>query len=151
MLAACLGLSGLATCLGASTVMLGSGVAAVAVCDMAVSLGPHNNAIDRIATAEGATNLDDNLMTCPSKIRDGHAVPTGARYHAFRIGSPKVAKISDDDSPSTWKQTSAVPSRFGRDAVDAARETGAFEWDLMAIGIARPAFLKNRSILSGGD
>ena len=70
--ATCFGLCGLATCLGASTVMLGSGVAeAVAVRDIAVPLGPHNNAVDRIATAEGATKLDDNLMTCPPKSGTG--------------------------------------------------------------------------------
>ena len=70
--AAGFGLSGLATCLGASTVMLGSAVAElVAVCDMAVPLGPHNNAVDRIATAEGATRL---LMTCLPNP-DGNAAP----------------------------------------------------------------------------
>jgi hypothetical protein len=45
--------------------MLGSEgtVAAVVVCDIAVPLRPHNNAVDRIATAEGATRLDDILIT----------------------------------------------------------------------------------------
>jgi hypothetical protein len=62
-LAACCGLYGLATCFGATTVMLGSGVAdPVAVCDTAVSLRPHSNAVDRITTAEGAIRLDDILM-----------------------------------------------------------------------------------------
>ena len=62
------GACGLATCFGASTVTLGSWVAEpVAVCDIAVPLGPHNNAVDRIATAEGAAKLDDNLMTSPPK------------------------------------------------------------------------------------
>ena len=43
--------------------MLGSGVEEpVTVCDIAVPLWPHNNAVDRIATAEGATRLDDILM-----------------------------------------------------------------------------------------
>jgi hypothetical protein len=66
--ATCFDLCGLATCFGASTVMPGSGAAEpVAVCDIAVPLGPHNNAVDRIATAEGATKLDDSLMTCPPK------------------------------------------------------------------------------------
>src|SRR6187402_1474868 len=46
--------------------MLGSAVAEP-VCDIAVSLGPHNN-VDRIATADGATKPDDNFMTCPSKF-----------------------------------------------------------------------------------
>ena len=49
--------------LGASTVMLGSGVAEpVAVCDIAVPLGPHSNEIDKIAIAEGANRPDDILM-----------------------------------------------------------------------------------------
>jgi hypothetical protein len=33
------------------------------VCDIAVPLRAHNNAVDRIATAEGATGLDDILTT----------------------------------------------------------------------------------------
>jgi hypothetical protein len=44
--------------------MLGSWVAEpAAVCDIAVPLRLHNNAIDRIATAEDATRLDDILIT----------------------------------------------------------------------------------------
>jgi hypothetical protein len=108
VVATCFGLCGLATCFGAWTVMLGSEVAKpVAVCDIAVPLGPHNNAVDRMATAEGATKLDDNLMTCPSQIRDGNAVPRVARYHTFRIGPPRIEKLSADDSPSTWPQENA--------------------------------------------
>jgi hypothetical protein len=42
----------------------------VAVCDAA---GPLSNAVDKIAMAEGAPNLDDKRMRCPP-IRDGHAV-----------------------------------------------------------------------------
>src|SRR6476660_6655037 len=67
------GRCGLATCLGGATVTLGSWVLEpVAVCDIAVPLGPHNNAVDRIATAERATTLDDNLMTMsfPNPGRD---------------------------------------------------------------------------------
>jgi hypothetical protein len=56
------GLCGLATCFGASTVMLGRVPEPVAVCDTAVPLRPHNNAVDRIATAESATRLDDILI-----------------------------------------------------------------------------------------
>ena len=57
------GFSGLATRgFGAWIVMLGSEVPPEGVCDIAVPLRPHNNAIDRIATAEGATRLDDILM-----------------------------------------------------------------------------------------
>jgi hypothetical protein len=33
------------------------------VCEAAVPLRPHNNEVDRIATAEGATRLDDILTT----------------------------------------------------------------------------------------
>jgi hypothetical protein len=63
--AACFGRFGLATCFGASTVMLGSGLLESAgVCDAA---GPHSKTVDKTATAEGATKLDDNLMTCPPK------------------------------------------------------------------------------------
>jgi hypothetical protein len=77
--ASCFGLSGLAACFGASTVMLGSGaVEPDAVCDTAVPLGPHSNAVDKIATAEGAAKLDGNLMTCPP-IREGNAVPISER------------------------------------------------------------------------
>jgi hypothetical protein len=56
-----LGLCGLATCFGAWTVMLGS-VEPVAVCDTAVPLRPHSNAVDKMATAEGATKTDDHLI-----------------------------------------------------------------------------------------
>jgi hypothetical protein len=56
-------LSGLATRgFGAWIVMLGSEVPPEGVCDIAVPLWPHNKAVDRIATAEGATKLDDILM-----------------------------------------------------------------------------------------
>jgi len=54
---------GLATCFGATTVMLGSGAATpVSGCDIAGALRLHSNAVDRIAIAEGATKLDDDLM-----------------------------------------------------------------------------------------
>jgi hypothetical protein len=33
-----------------------------AVCETAVPVRPHNNKVDRIATAEGATRLDDVLI-----------------------------------------------------------------------------------------
>jgi hypothetical protein len=65
------GFSGLATrCFGAWMVMLGSELPAEGVCDIAVPPRPHNNAIDRIATAAGATRLDDILMRRSSK--SGH-------------------------------------------------------------------------------
>jgi hypothetical protein len=92
------GLCGLAACFGATTVILGSSVPEpVGVCDIAVPLGPHSNAVDKIATAEGATRLGDNLMTISPQIQDGPSVPRRARYHTFRIGPPRVEKISADD------------------------------------------------------
>jgi hypothetical protein len=54
---------GLALCSGGVTVMLGSGVAEpVAVCDTAVLLSPHSNAVDKMAIAERAKRLDEDLM-----------------------------------------------------------------------------------------
>jgi hypothetical protein len=63
------GARGLAACFGASTVMLGSGAAGVAVCDAA---GPNSKTADMTATAEGTTKLDDNLMTMSSRGRTCH-------------------------------------------------------------------------------
>jgi hypothetical protein len=59
--AACVGLCGFAACFGAWTVMLGSWLAGpVAVCATAV---PLSNTVVRTARAEGATRLDDSLIT----------------------------------------------------------------------------------------
>ncbi|WP_246583407.1 hypothetical protein [Bradyrhizobium iriomotense] len=67
---------GLAACLGASTVTEGTWVGElVAGCDTA---GLHSKTVDKKAKAEGATNPDDNLMTCPFK--DGNSVPMFARH-----------------------------------------------------------------------
>jgi len=52
---------GLALCSGAVTVTLGRGELGT-VCETAVPVRPHNNQVDRIATAEGATRLDDVLI-----------------------------------------------------------------------------------------
>jgi hypothetical protein len=52
----------LATCFGAATVTLGSELEEPAACDRAVPLRAQSNTVDRIATAEGATKPDDNLM-----------------------------------------------------------------------------------------
>ena len=61
MFATCFVICGLATCFGASTVTVGSEVAEpVAVCGAA---GLHSKTVDKKATAEGATKLDDNLKT----------------------------------------------------------------------------------------
>jgi hypothetical protein len=97
--------------------MPGSGAAEpVAVCEIAVPLGPHSNAADKIATAEGAAKLDDNLMTC-APVRDGNAVPVSARYHNFRIGPARVEKISADrvkqcPSSGTKRKTSTRDRYF---------------------------------------
>ena len=84
--------------------MLGSGVAApVAVCDIAVPLRLHSNAVDRIAIAEGATKLDEDLMIISDQIQDGHSV-TMRTYSTskFRIWPLGIETISGDDPPSTW-------------------------------------------------
>jgi hypothetical protein len=60
--ATCCGVCGLATCFGASTVMLGS-VELGVVCDIAVPVRPNSNMADMRATVEGETMLDDILMT----------------------------------------------------------------------------------------
>jgi hypothetical protein len=72
--------------------MLGSGAAApVAVSDIAVPLWLHSNAVDRIAIAEGATKLDNDLMTISDQIQDGHSVPVRNKIpHVFQL-----ATISD--------------------------------------------------------
>jgi hypothetical protein len=41
----------------------------VAVCDTAVPPRPHTNAVDKMAIAEGATMLDEDLMTVSSQIQ----------------------------------------------------------------------------------
>ena len=73
------GLCGLATCFGATTVTVGSVADEPPVCDMAVPPGAHSNTVDRIATAEGATRLDDTLMTHSPK--SGHKCRPGADTH----------------------------------------------------------------------
>ena len=81
---------GLALCSGAVTVTLGRGELGV-VCEAAVQLRPHNNAVDRIATAEGATRLDDILIT-RSPIPDINAVPVRTPHH-----------VSNQPFPSGWQ------------------------------------------------
>ena len=58
--------TGLAAGFGATTVMLGSWLV-VAVCEAAV---PFSNTVDRTARAEGATRLDDILITGSPKSGD---------------------------------------------------------------------------------
>jgi len=70
--ARCIGLYGLATGFGASTVMLGSEeLEAVAVCDIAVPVRPHSSsAIDEIATAGLEMKRDENLIAMFSQCVD---------------------------------------------------------------------------------
>ncbi|GAB9177297.1 hypothetical protein BDS110ZK4_47250 [Bradyrhizobium diazoefficiens] len=61
MFAARCGAGGFVNCFGASTVTGGSVAAEpVGICDAA---GPHTRTVDKTATVEGTTRLDDNLMT----------------------------------------------------------------------------------------
>jgi len=57
-------------------VTLGSVVEEPPVCDTAVPPRAHSNAVDRIATAEGAIRLDGILTTCSPK--SGHNSRPGA-------------------------------------------------------------------------
>ena len=108
---------GLALCSGAVTVTLGS-VELGAVCEAAVPLRPHNNEVDRIATAEGATRVDDILITrtpksgnqrrpgadTVSRIRP--AVPFGRRHAAVQ-----------SHTSSTLATTGSVEPSYGRSRV----------------------------------
>jgi hypothetical protein len=68
-LTVCLDRCGLATGLGASTVMPGSGAAVpVAFCAATASPAANSNAVDKIAKADGAIKIDDNLMTLPRNL-----------------------------------------------------------------------------------
>ena len=98
------GLFGLATCFGASTVMPGSWLAGpVEVCDIAIPLRPQSKAVDRIATAEGATKLDNDLMTCPPK--SGTEMPAPMRTHTTEIPNRVTAVCGT-------KRTSARSIRY---------------------------------------
>ena len=68
--------------------MPGSGAATpVSICDIAVLLRLHSNAVDRIAMAEGATKLDDDLIVISDQIQDRHSVPMRTKVpHAYLIG-----------------------------------------------------------------
>lgn len=89
---------GVAAGFGASTVTEGSVAVELApVCDVA---GPHSKTVDKKAKAEGATNFDDSLMTCPFK--EGLSVPMRTRdrppdaNRTFQTWLPRVEKISAD-------------------------------------------------------
>jgi hypothetical protein len=96
LLATGLDLRGLATCFGASTVILGSWEAeSVAVCDTA---GPHSKTVDKIVTAEGATKLDDNLMTIssPGRTCRPNACTLQLLAEIFEIGYWELQGFADD-------------------------------------------------------
>jgi hypothetical protein len=62
--------------------MLGIGAATpVSGCDIAVPLRLHSNAVDRIAIAEGATNLDDEFMIISDQIRTDLPSRCVTSYH----------------------------------------------------------------------
>jgi hypothetical protein len=72
---------GLAFCAGAVTVTLGS-VELGVVCEAAVPLRPHNNEIDKMATAAGATRLDDILITrSPKSGKNAVPVRKEEKHH----------------------------------------------------------------------
>jgi len=80
-----------AACFGASTVTLGSEEAGpVAVCDVA---GLHSAILDTIATTEGATKLDDNLMTMFSP--GGHAASICMHDVCTSLNIAEIAKFGD--------------------------------------------------------
>src|SRR4051795_1247119 len=88
--ARCCGLCDLATGFGAWTVMLGRAVASErgSVRDIAV---PLSNTVDRTARAEGATRLDDILITrCGRKLRmqnvRPHAIHSQSEAHDLLVG-----------------------------------------------------------------
>jgi hypothetical protein len=78
--------TGFAACIGAWTVMLGSWSAGrVEVCEAAV---PLSNTVDRTATAEGATRLDDTLITRSPKYRPRFGLRYLFRFSAVTRNFP---------------------------------------------------------------
>jgi hypothetical protein len=78
-------------------VTLGSEVEDPAVCDTAAPPRAQSNAVDRMATAEGATKPDDNRPTISFRIRDGFCRPnvhdTMQTSPNFRIGPLMLTNI----------------------------------------------------------
>jgi hypothetical protein len=75
----------------------------VAVCDTAVPLRPHTNAVDKMAIAAGATMLDENLITVCSQIQDGKCHPsTCTILHIFNSRSLKAVAMSVPGTKRTW-------------------------------------------------
>ena len=92
----------------------------VAVCDIAVPLRLHSNAVDRIAIAEGAAKLDDDLMIISRQIQDGHCVPMRTRYHTFQVPTHLDFAIGQTCAPSVqlhkFRAMRDIPVNFGVDA-----------------------------------
>jgi hypothetical protein len=87
--AICFDLFGVTIRFGASTVMVGSGAAEpVAVCGAA---GPHSKTVDKAATAEGTTKLDDNLITMSSQSAE-IVLPVNASNGVWRRGMHYTAR-----------------------------------------------------------
>jgi len=113
---------GLALCSGAVTVTLGR-VELGVVCDAAVPLRPHNNEVDRIATAEGATRLDDILTTCSPKSgnkRRPGAEGREASLEVFNVSRefPRVSVLKfsmsgRQDDTLRYKIGCRLPRRLG--------------------------------------
>ena len=94
--------------------MLGSGAATpVSGCDIAVVLRLHSNAVDRIAIAEGATKLDDDLMMISDQIGTDFPCRCVTKYHKsfnwphFRV-QDLHEKIAADELPSTDSSLEAL-------------------------------------------
>jgi len=81
------------------TVTLGRGELGV-VCEAAVPLKPHNNEVDRIATAEGATRLDDILIT--RSLKSGDSVP----------GADTMSRVSEDKRRSAVRYRASIRMRY---------------------------------------
>jgi hypothetical protein len=83
--------TGFATCFGAWTVMLGSWlVGPVAVCEAAV---PLSNTATRKATVEGATRLDDIVITRSPTCRLRSGLRYLFRFSAVTRNLPAVIKL----------------------------------------------------------
>ena len=97
--ARCCGLCGLATDFGAWTVMLGRAVGSGrgSVRDIAV---PLSNTVDKTATAEGATRLDDILIT--RSLKSGDSVPS----------ADTMSRVSEDKRRSAVCYRASIRMRY---------------------------------------
>jgi hypothetical protein len=67
----------------------------VGICEAA---GAHSKTVDKTATAEGTTRLDDNLMTMSFQIRDG--MPYRSMHGNIHSESSNQGLIVDDVASS---------------------------------------------------